>query len=202
VGQVRHAHSLVATSATAASSVPAPVGAGRVILIAGAPKVVVDVEEGLRRVHVHVPPLEDARARVVFGVDSCVSRTLIIDRAVVSGRITVVLVDEAIGSRRRGLPGVSGLDRGADGREDAGDLAAKEEQGRDRDDGDEREDQGVLRETLTCLVSRLKEVEHGTSPLMSLRDDRRGLAISLRRTAGRLGHPRPLESRRRRTRPP
>src|SRR4051812_20359802 len=49
---------------------------------------------------------------------------------------------------------VSRLDRRADLVQDAGDLAAQEDEGDDRDDRDEGEDQRVLRETLALLVVR------------------------------------------------
>src|SRR3954462_9172002 len=45
------------------------------------------------------------------------------------------------------------LDRGADLAQDRGDLAAQEDQGDDRNDGDEGEDQRVLGETLAFLVT-------------------------------------------------
>src|SRR4051812_28319959 len=54
------------------------------------------------------------------------------------------------------------LDRVADVAEDAGNLAAQEDKGDDRDDGDESEDQRILGETLTLLVAlegRDKSVE-------------------------------------------
>src|SRR3954451_9670342 len=49
---------------------------------------------------------------------------------------------------------VSRLDRRADLVQDAGDLAAQEDEGDDRDNRDEGEDQRVLRETLALLVLR------------------------------------------------
>lgn len=72
-------------------------GAGRVILVVGTQKIVSDLEEGLRRVNDYAFPLEDARAQVTYGIHSAVNKVLIINREVVPGRITVVLVDEAIG---------------------------------------------------------------------------------------------------------
>jgi len=41
--------------------------------------------------------LEDARAQAAYGIHSGVNKILIINREVNPGRITVVLVDEAIG---------------------------------------------------------------------------------------------------------
>jgi hypothetical protein len=50
------------------------------------------------------------------------------------------------------------LDRVADSAEDGADLAAQEQQGKDRDDRDERKDQGVFGQTLASLIgSRRKD---------------------------------------------
>src|SRR4029078_6612014 len=55
---------------------------------------------------------------------------------------------------RRSLSLIRGtrLDRAADRAQDRADLAAQEDQGNDRDDGDEGEDQRVFGETLAILV--------------------------------------------------
>ena len=49
------------------------------------------------------------------------------------------------------------LDRVADRAQDRADLAAEEDEGDDRDDRDEGEDQRVLGETLTFVVSDASE---------------------------------------------
>ena len=50
-------------------------------------------------------------------------------------------------------------------RQDGGDLATKEDEGRDRDDGDQGEDQGVLSEALAILIVALqKEIDHVSGP--------------------------------------
>lgn len=67
------------------------------ILVVGRQKIVADLEEGLRRINDYALPLEDARALSAYGVHSAVNKVLIINREVVPGRITVVLVDEALG---------------------------------------------------------------------------------------------------------
>lgn len=72
-------------------------GAGRLLFVVGAQKVVPDISTGLRRLHEHSLPLEDARAQRVYGRGSSVNKVLIISREVVPDRITVVLVPEAIG---------------------------------------------------------------------------------------------------------
>jgi hypothetical protein len=76
---------------------PYVAGAGRVILVVGTQKIVADLEEGLRRINEYSFPLEDARAEAAYGIHSAVNKVLIINREVVPGRITVVLVDEVLG---------------------------------------------------------------------------------------------------------
>src|SRR5947199_9806095 len=72
-------------------------GARRVILVVGTQKIVSDVEEGLRRINEYAFPLEDGRAQAAYGIHSAVNKVLIINREIVAERITVVLVDEALG---------------------------------------------------------------------------------------------------------
>lgn len=72
-------------------------GAGRVILVVGTQKIVSDLEQGLSRINDYALPLEDARAQLAYGIHSAVNKILIINREVVPGRITVVLVDEVLG---------------------------------------------------------------------------------------------------------
>jgi hypothetical protein len=72
-------------------------GAGQVILVVGSQKIVSDVDEGLRRIDEYALPLESARAQAAYGINSAVNKVLIINREIRPGRITVVLVDEAIG---------------------------------------------------------------------------------------------------------
>ena len=89
--------SLMAASMSGSQLGPYVSGAGRVILVVGAQKVVADVDEGLRRINEYALLLEDARAQAAYGIHSGVNKILIINREVNPGRITVVLVDEAIG---------------------------------------------------------------------------------------------------------
>jgi hypothetical protein len=60
-------------------------------------KIVSDLDEGLRRINDYSLPIEDARAQEAYGVHSAVNKVLIVNREIVAERITVVLVDEALG---------------------------------------------------------------------------------------------------------
>jgi hypothetical protein len=71
-------------------------GAGHAIWIVGAQKVVPDLSTALRRVEDHALPLEDARARKAYGQPSAINRLLTLN-AVQPGRITILLLREAIG---------------------------------------------------------------------------------------------------------
>ena len=72
-------------------------GAAKVILVVGTQKIVSDVEEGMARLEQYALPLEDVRAMEAYGIHSSINKVLIINREFVPGRITVVLVDEALG---------------------------------------------------------------------------------------------------------
>jgi hypothetical protein len=89
--------SLLAASMSGSQLAPYVAGAGRVILVVGSQKIVADVEEGLQRIEEYAFPLEDARALEAYGIHSGINKVLIINREIVPGRITVVLVDEVLG---------------------------------------------------------------------------------------------------------
>src|SRR3954453_6563929 len=89
--------SLLAASMSGSQLGPYLSGAGRVILVVGTQKIVSDLDEGLRRINEYALPLEDARANAAYGIHSAVNKLIIINREITPGRITVVLVDEALG---------------------------------------------------------------------------------------------------------
>jgi hypothetical protein len=97
VHAVTETGSLITASMGGSQLGPYVSGAGRVILVVGTQKIVSDLEEGLRRINDYAFPLEDARAQLAYGINSAVNKVLIINREVVPGRITVVLVDEVLG---------------------------------------------------------------------------------------------------------
>jgi hypothetical protein len=97
VHAVTETGSLITASMGGSQLGPYVNGAGRVILVVGTQKIVSDLEEGLRRVNDYAFPLEDARAQAEYGIHSAVNKVLIINREIVPGRITVVLVDEVLG---------------------------------------------------------------------------------------------------------
>ena len=88
--------SIVSASASGSQLGPIASGAGRVFFVIGAQKVVPDLATALRRIETHVVPLEDARALEVYGFHTALNKILILNGER-PGRVTVVLVEEAIG---------------------------------------------------------------------------------------------------------
>ncbi len=72
-------------------------GAGKVIWVVGAQKVVPDLETGMRRLKEYSYPKEDIRARAAYGRPSTLAKILIVNADLPAGRSTVVLIREPIG---------------------------------------------------------------------------------------------------------
>jgi hypothetical protein len=65
--------------------------------VVGAQKVVPDLSTALRRAEEHCLPLENERAKRVYGRPSAINRILILNAEPEPGRGTVLLLREAIG---------------------------------------------------------------------------------------------------------
>jgi hypothetical protein len=89
--------SLLIASASGSQLGPLASGAGHVIFVIGGQKIVADLATGLRRLYEYCLPLEDRRARDAYGVGSGVNNILVINRVVIPGRITAILVRESLG---------------------------------------------------------------------------------------------------------
>ncbi len=89
--------SLIIASASGSQLGPIASGAGHVVLVVGAQKIVPDFSTGLRRIYEYCFPLEDRRARQAYGVASGVNNVLVINKVVAPGRITAILVNEPLG---------------------------------------------------------------------------------------------------------
>jgi hypothetical protein len=72
-------------------------GSAKVIWVVGTQKLVKNLDEGFRRIEEYSYPLEDARLMATFKMHSAIGKTLIVNREVVPGRITIVLVKEELG---------------------------------------------------------------------------------------------------------
>jgi hypothetical protein len=71
--------------------------AEHVLWIAGAQKIVKDVPAGMQRIYEHVLPLENVRAQKAYGMGSAVNKLLIVNADKKEGRITLIIIKEAIG---------------------------------------------------------------------------------------------------------
>lgn len=89
-------HVLIASN-TGSQLGPYVSGAGKVIWIVGAQKLVKDLNEGLKRIHEYVLPLEEEHMRELYNVGSNVSKVLIVNKEIRPNRITLILVKEEIG---------------------------------------------------------------------------------------------------------
>src|SRR6266851_8743111 len=89
--------SLLIASASGSQLGPLASGAGQVIFVIGAQKIVGDVAAGMRRIYEYCYPLEDARARQAYGVPSGVNNILVINKVMTPGRITAIIVKERLG---------------------------------------------------------------------------------------------------------
>jgi hypothetical protein len=73
-------------------------GAGTVIFIVGAQKIVKDSETAMKRLYDYVLPLESERAHKAYGVaGSFVSKQVTIHKEVQPNRIHIILIKEALG---------------------------------------------------------------------------------------------------------
>ena len=88
-------HTLIA-SASGSQLGPYVSGAGQVIWVVGAQKLVRDLNEGFLRIDEHVFPLENERAQKAYGMNSSLNKILIVNKER-PDRITIILVKENLG---------------------------------------------------------------------------------------------------------
>jgi hypothetical protein len=88
---------VLAVSAGGSQLGPYVYGAGKVIWVVGAQKIVKDLDEGFERIEEYVYPLEDARIQKLMGVHSSLNKILIFNKER-PGRITIILVKELLGN--------------------------------------------------------------------------------------------------------
>jgi hypothetical protein len=71
--------------------------AGHLILISGTNKIVPTLDDALRRVREYAYPLENVRAKHVYGVPSQIGKLVILANEQEEGRVTLILIDEPLG---------------------------------------------------------------------------------------------------------
>jgi hypothetical protein len=71
--------------------------AAHVIWVVGTQKLVLTLEDGLKRVTEYTLPLEDARAFKAYSIHSSINKLLIVHKEFIPGRTTMILVKENLG---------------------------------------------------------------------------------------------------------
>src|SRR6266498_5186406 len=89
-------HVLIA-SKTGSQLGPYASGAGRVIWIVGAQKIVKDFNEGLRRIQEYCFPLEDVHMHQLYHTGTGMNKILVVNREFTPNRITMIIVKEELG---------------------------------------------------------------------------------------------------------
>ncbi len=89
-------HVLIASN-TGSQLGPYATGAGKVIWVVGAQKIVKDLNEGLRRIYEHCLPLEEVHMRQLYKSGTAVNKVLIVNREFRPNRITLIIVKEELG---------------------------------------------------------------------------------------------------------
>lgn len=88
---------LVAVDASGSRVGALPFAAKNVLIIAGANKIVTDIEGAFDRIKNYVINLENERALKVYGVKSSLNKWIIIEKESVLNRIKLILVKEPLG---------------------------------------------------------------------------------------------------------
>ena len=89
-------HVLIASN-TGSQLGPYAMGAGKVIWVVGAQKIVKDVNEGLRRIQEYCYPLEEVHMQGLYHVSTAINKILILNREFRPNRITMIIVKEVVG---------------------------------------------------------------------------------------------------------
>lgn len=88
---------VIIASNTGSQLGPYASGAGKVIWVVGAQKLVRDLETGMRRVEDYIVPLEDLHMQELYNIHTNLSKVLIVNKEVRPGRITMIIVKEELG---------------------------------------------------------------------------------------------------------
>jgi L-lactate utilization protein LutC len=89
---------IVVASNTGSQLAPLAFGAGEVIFVIGSQKIVPDLDAAMRRLDEHSLPLEHARMRGLYDIDSEIKKLLVIYKEFRPSRFRVVIVRERVGA--------------------------------------------------------------------------------------------------------
>jgi hypothetical protein len=76
---------------------PYAYGAGKVIWVVGAQKLVKTVEEGMRRIEEYCVPREEVHMQHLYNSHTGLNKVLIVNKEIRPGRITMIIVKEELG---------------------------------------------------------------------------------------------------------
>jgi len=89
-------HVLIASN-TGSQLGPYASGAGKVIWVVGAQKLVKDLDEGFRRIYEYCYPLEDEHMHQLYNMGTGANKVLIVNHEIRPNRITMIIVKEQLG---------------------------------------------------------------------------------------------------------
>ena len=89
-------HVLIASN-TGSQVGPYASGAGKVIWVVGAQKIVKDIAEGLRRIDEYCVPREEVHMQELYKAHTFASKVLIVNKEIRPGRVTMIIVKEELG---------------------------------------------------------------------------------------------------------
>lgn len=72
-------------------------GAGKIVWVVGAQKLVKDLNEGLNRIYDYIVPLEEQHMQDLYNISTNVSKILIVNKEIRPNRITMIIVKEELG---------------------------------------------------------------------------------------------------------
>jgi L-lactate utilization protein LutC len=97
VHAVSETGSVVVASATGSQLAPYAASAVHVVWVVGSQKIVPTLNEGLKRLEEYTLPLENQRALQAYGRHSGLHKLLIVNREVMPGRTTMIIIKENFG---------------------------------------------------------------------------------------------------------
>ena len=89
--------SVLIASNTGSQLGPYASGAGKVIWVVGAQKLVKNLDEGMQRIQQYSVPLEDVHMQQLYNMHTNLSKILIVNKEVRPDRITMIIVKEELG---------------------------------------------------------------------------------------------------------
>ena len=97
VHAVTEAGQVLIASNTGSQLGPYATGAGKIVWVVGAQKLVKDLDEGFKRIYEYDLPLETEHMRQLYNTGTGVNKVLIVNREIRPNRITMIIVKQELG---------------------------------------------------------------------------------------------------------